>query len=553
MGQVARYTQAMIDTYVAKGYWKPALTVDYWEQHASRFPEQEAVVDSTRRVTWREAVQMIHCLTAAFLQRGLKKDDVLLCQLYNSVSLTLLRLACEKAGIVLALVPTTFREAEIAAILGQTRAVGAVFPARFRHFDYVRMFTDLQRSFDHLTHLFAVGQETPRGLASLDDMMRTSFPSMKECLDSQKFTPFEFTEIVTTSGSTGLPKCVEWTACARLATAREYISRLCLTQHDVVAAFSPSISGSAETLVHRTPPQLGMKTVMLEHFTPEQACQLVQSERVTVAGAVPTHLVRLVHFPGVHDYDLRSLRLLLVSGGSLPYHVGREIEKLLGCKVVQGYGGMDIGAVTVGERRAPQRVRLTTVGKPLEGNVVTLVDPETGAEVPQGGVGVVTVEGPHCVGGYFRNPTATREARRHGKFDMGDLGMFTTDGDLVLCGRVKDIIIRGGQTIHPKEVEDLLGQHPRIAEVALVRMPDEEMGERICAFVVLKPGQTLTFDEMVAFLKAQQIALYKIPERLEVVCELPLVPGGNKVNKRQLEDALQKKLQSEGIDIEELL
>jgi non-ribosomal peptide synthetase component E (peptide arylation enzyme) len=226
----------------------------------------------------------------------------------------------------------------------------------------------------------------------------------------------------------------------------------------------------------------------------------------------------------------------------LPYHLGVETEELLGCKVVQGYGGMDIGAVAAGYLSAPQDIRLKTVGRILKGNSVTLLDPDSGEEVPQGDVGLVTAEGPHCVGGYFRDPETTEASRIHGKFNMGDLGVIDEEGNLYLRGRVKDVIIRGGQTIYPKEVEALLSEHPKVTEAALVRMPDPEMGERACAFVVPKDGETIAFEEMSSFFKSRQVALYKIPERLEVIPELPLVAGGNKVNKRQLEETIRAKL-----------
>jgi non-ribosomal peptide synthetase component E (peptide arylation enzyme) len=547
MGKVARYTQAIIDDYVKKGFWTAQLTVDFWERNADLYPDDEALVDSSFRVTWTEGVEMIHRITAKFLDLGLKKDDVILCQLYNSVPLSLTRLACEKAGILVAIVGTKFRETEIAAILARTRSVGAVFPARFRRFDFFKMFFEMEGRFEHLKHLFVVGETAPEGSISFYEMMQDTscLERMNHGLDKQKFDPFEYTEITTTSGSTGIPKCVEWVACARLATAREYVKDLEMTRDDVVAAVSPSISGSAETLIHRTPPQLGAKTVMLEHFTPEQACALIEEEGVTAVGAVPTHLVRLVNFPGLKDYDLKSLRFIQVSGGLLPYHLGVETEQKLNCKVVQGYGGMDIGAVAAGYLSAPQEIRLKTVGRILRGNEVALLNPDSEAKVPNGEVGLVTVEGPHCVGGYFQDPTATSESRIGGKFNMGDLGTIDKAGNLYLRGRVKDVIIRGGQTIYPKEIEELLVEHPMVSEAALVRMPDSEMGEKACAFVVAKEGVSFTFEEMVSFFKERQLAPYKIPERLEWVEELPLVPGGNKINKRELEERVKAALQSE--------
>lgn len=545
MGKVARYTQKVINTYMERGYWTRDLTVDFWEKNAERCPDDEALVDSRFRLTWSEGVRMIHRLTAAFLDLGLKKDDVILCQLYNSVPLTLTRLACEKAGLLVAIVGTKFRETEIAAVLGRTGAVGAVFASQFRGFGFFKMFSGMQQKCAHLKHLFVVGDDVPSEGLSFYEIVETPSPMEGDKgLDRQKFEPFEFTEITTTSGSTGIPKCVEWVGSARLATAREYIKDMAMTRQDVVAAVSPSISGSAETLVHRTPPQVGAKTVMLEHFTPEDACRLIQEERVTAVGAVPTHLVRLVEFPGLKDYDLSSLRFIQVSGGMLTYHLGVETESKLGCKVIQGYGGMDIGAVASGYLDAPQEIRLKSVGRILRGNEATLLDPDTGEEVPKGGVGLVTVEGPHCVGGYFRDPETTAQSRVGGKFNMGDLGTIDEQGNLYLRGRVKDIIIRGGQTIYPKEIEELLVEHPKVSEAALVRMPDEEMGERACAFVVPRKGQAFTFDEMSSFFRERRVALYKIPERLELIQELPLVAGGNKVNKSRLEEEIKTRLAS---------
>ena len=546
MGKVERYTEEMIADYTNRGFWTPHLTVDFWEANAATIPHEEALVDSEFRVTWSEGVRMIHRLTAKFLELGLKKDDVILCQLYNSVPLSLVRLACEKAGILVAIVGTKFRETEIAAVLGRTEAVGAVYPARFRRFDFSEMFSQMRSRFKAFKHLFVVGEDVPAEALSVYDIIRNkSGKEGDKTLDRQKFYPYEFTEITTTSGSTGIPKCVEWVACARLATAREYIKDLHIAKHDIIAAVSPSITGSAETLIHRTPPQVGARTVMLEDFSPEEACKLIQRERVTVVGAVPTHLVRLVEFAGLRDYDLSSLRFIQVSGGLLSYQLGVETEEKLGCKVVQGYGGMDVGAVASGYLDAPQEIRLKTVGRILSGNVVTLLDPDTGEEIPKGEVGLVTVEGPHCVGGYFRDPAATTDSRIGGKFNMGDLGTLDQEGNLYLRGRVKDVIIRGGQTIYPKEVEELLAEYPKVSEVALVRMPDYEMGEKACAYVVTKKGERFTFEEMVAFFKSRHVALYKIPERLELVDELPLVPGGNKINRRLLEERVKAALDSE--------
>ena len=545
MAKVSRYTNEMVDQYVKAGYWTRELTVDFWDRNASSYPDEEALVDSRNRLTWLQAKQRIDRLALGLLDLGFKKDDVLLIQLYNSVELNIIRLACEKAGILLTIVPYTFRHTELESVLKQVEAKGVFISYEFRGFNYFEMFEEIRPRVQALKYIFMIGDQVPDQAISVQKMMdqdaavpRHDFP------EKFKFDPFEFEEIMTTSGTTGAPKCVEWTGCARLTQARQYIKKLNLTRRDVIAAFSPSTGAATECLVYRCPPQVAAKTIMMERFTPEGACKLIERERITVVGIVPTMIVRLLEYPGLREHDLSSLRILVSTASLLPYQVAKETEEKLGCSICQGYGSIDSGAVTMCGIDEPQEARWQTVGRPFPGGEVKLLD-EEGAEVPLGEVGMVTVAGPTCVGGYYKDPEATEQAWTGGRFKMGDLGLFETEGRLKIIGRQRDIIIRGGQNIYPKEVEDQLASHEKIAEVAIVRMPDRQMGEKACAYIVLKPRQRLTFEEMVSFLKEKRIAPFKIPERLVIVQSLPLVPGGNKVDKRPLEQEIAQKLKIE--------
>jgi len=543
MAKVSRYTKEMVDQYVRDGYWTRELTVDFWDRNAALYPDEEALVDSRNRLTWLQAKQRIDKLALSLLDLGFKKDEVLLAQLYNSVELNLIRLACEKAGILLTILPYTFRHAELESVLKQVEAKGAFIPYEFRGFNYFEMFEEIRPRVQALKYIFVIGDGVPDTAISVQEMMdqEAKFPR-DDYPKKFKFGPFEFEEIMTTSGTTGTPKCVEWTGCARLAQARQYIKKLNLTRHDVIAAFSPSTGAATECLVYRCPPQVAAKTIMIERFTPEEACQLIERERITVAGIVPTMIVRLLEYPGIPEHDLSSLRILVSTGSLLPYQVAKEAEKKLGCTICQGYGSIDSGAVTMCGIDEPQEARWQTVGRPFPGGEVRLMN-EEGVEVL---LGEVTVAGPTCVGGYYKDLEATKQAWTGGRFKMGDLGVFDTEGRLKIIGRQRDIIIRGGQNVYPKEMEDQLVQHAKIAEVAIVRMPDRQMGEKACAYVVLKPQQRFTFEEMVSFLKKKRIAPFKIPERLEIVQSLPLVPGGNKVDKRHLEQEIAQKLKTEG-------
>ncbi len=532
-----------IREYIEKGFWTRDLTVDFWDRNAEKCPDETAIVDSKTRLTWSQAKKQIDRIALGLLEQGFDKGDVMLVQLFNSVDLVLIRLACEKAGIFLAVVAPTFRHLELQFVLNKVEAKGVFIPYEFRGFDYYGMFTELQSRVPSLETIFVAGENVPEGAISLQAMQETPLEEKhpEDFLDAFKFAPFGFEEIMTTSGSTGIPKCVQWPDCARLAHARVGIERLRLTGEDVFCAFSPSTGASTEYLTYRCPPQIPAKTVMMEKFDPEEACLLIEKERVTAGGIVPPMITRLINHPDLHKHDLRSLRLLLSTAAPLPYEVAKEAEEKLGCSILSAYGSMDSGGVSLSSIDDPREARLTTVGSPLPGNEVKLVDDE-GNEVPHGEIGQVTVRGPHCTEGYYMDPEATREAWKTGMFNLGDLGKFDAGGRLQLVGRKKDVIIRGGQNIYPKEIEDLLVQHPKVFDVAVVKMPDREMGEKACACVVSKTGDKLTFEEMIAFLIERNIAKFKLPEKLVSFETLPLTPAGNKVNKRALEEEVAGKI-----------
>jgi acyl-CoA synthetase (AMP-forming)/AMP-acid ligase II len=220
-----------------------------------------------------------------------------------------------------------------------------------------------------------------------------------------------------------------------------------------------------------------------------------------------------------------------------------EAEEKLGCRLIPQYGANDVAMVTTGAWDDPREARLRSVGRPADGLEVKLFD-DRDKEVPPGEVGEVVVRGPHCLPGYHKDPQALAEAWRGGWFHMGDLGRIDQDGFLYIVGRKKDMILRGGQNIFPAEIEEILMQHPKVAGAAVVRMPDPVMGERACAYVVPQAGEELTFEEMVAFFKGKKVASFKIPERLELIPELPLV-SAQKVDKKVLEEDILKKLKKE--------
>jgi non-ribosomal peptide synthetase component E (peptide arylation enzyme) len=284
----------------------------------------------------------------------------------------------------------------------------------------------------------------------------------------------------------------------------------------------------------------------MEHFDAEEALKLIQRERITVGCVVPAQLAMMVSHPHLSEYDLSSIRLWWCVGALLPYHQGVEIEKKIGGVIVTGLGATDWGGFTISSIDEPPEVRLLTEGKPITGVEIKLVD-DGGQEVPRGEMGEVWGRGEVCLSGYYKDPEATWKAwSKDGWFRMGDLGKWDEQGNLVVVGRKKDMIIRGGQNIYPIEIENLLVSHPKVADVAVVGMPDSVMGERVCAYVVPKTWQEITLEELVSFLKGKNIAPYKLPERLEIVGRIPMVAGEQKVDKKLLQQEIASKLKAEG-------
>ncbi len=542
----SRYTEELINDYIKRGFWDPELLItDLSDRCARDYPDEEAVIDSRTRLTWREVQQRIDRIAQGLWDLGYQKDDVLATQLPNCVEYFLLFFACERAGVIMATTQPTFRHAEMEPILRQTRAKGIVIIRRYRDFDYVSMVEELQTKLPELKHIIIVGDDVPDGSLSMTEIMNRKLENRQPSLYSPpRFKPYEVTRIFNTSGTTGIPKCIERPVASRILAGKTVAKRMALEHKDIVAAGWNLAAGGSELLCNVSIPWVGAKLVNIERYTPEIACQLVEREKVTVLAVVPAELVRLVDYPDADKYDLSSLRLIFTGTQLLTPETGARAEERFKCPIFIIFGSGDVGPVSTTQVGDPPEVRLRTVGRPVDGNEVKIIDSD-GNPLPPGEIGEVYVTGPNLVSGYYGNQEMTNKAWRDGWFCTGDAGKLDGDGHLTLIGRKRDVIIRGGQNIYPSEVEGVLAEHPKVSDAAIVAMPDPVMGQKQCAYVVPAHGQTFSFEEMVSFLRSCKLALYKIPERLEIMTGLPLVAAGNKVDKSQLEADIDNKLKQE--------
>lgn len=541
-----RYTDEMIAEFKRDGYWTDEIFSDFWIRNAKELKDREALVDSKYRVTWGQAKDLIDALALAWVKLGIAKDARVIIQAPNSVYGFLARVASERAGLVSLTVYPYLREKELEYMLERTEATAVCIPQIYRKFNYLEMYRGLVGKSKNLKYFFLFDEEipagAPEGTFSLIRLANQKVdPSELKLLDERRFSSTNDVGLLTsTTGTTGLPKLVEWPISSRVCTSKARIDIWHLTKDDITMAIAPHAGGAAGTLTYFAAPLAGAKTVLMEEFDPEGALALIEKEKVTAIGVVPTHLVRMLEADET-KYDLSSLRFIRSAGGYLPPQVAEEAERRYKAIITSDLGTQDVGSVSGCTIDDPGEIRRRTVGRMLPGNKVRLLD-DSGKDVPEGSPGQLWFRGPHAPAGYYRDPGSTAPVfDKNGWTTTGDI-VKSEEGCLWIMGRAKDMIIRGGQNIYPAEIEGILNEHPKVANVAIVGYPDREMGERACAYVVPKAGQTFTKDEMVSFLKEKKLAAFKLPERLEVMDALPVVGDSGKVDKKVLKSDIEKKV-----------
>jgi long-chain acyl-CoA synthetase len=337
--------------------------------------------------------------------------------------------------------------------------------------------------------------------------------------------------ILYTSGTTGTPKGAELTH-LNLSLNAEIVAET-LTEvgpEDVVLGALPQFHSFGQTATLNASLREGACVVMLPRFEPGAALEAMQRERVTVFQGVPTMYGAMLNHPGREDFDTSSLDNCMTGGAAMPVEVMRGFEEAFGCKILEGYGLSETSPVACSNH--PDRERKPgSIGQPVRGVEMQIVD-EDDNPLPPGEPGEVVIRGHNIMKGYWQRPDATEEAMRGGWFHSGDIGRADEDGYFYIVDRKKDLIIRGGYNVFPREVEEVLYEHPAVLEAAVVGAPDEEMGEEVCAAVVLRPEVSASAEELQQYVKSQ-LAAYKYPRQIWFIDELPKGPTG-KILKREI-------------------
>jgi long-chain acyl-CoA synthetase len=337
--------------------------------------------------------------------------------------------------------------------------------------------------------------------------------------------------ILYTSGTTGTPKGAELTHGNLYANAKVCIDTLfAMDENDVLLGALPLFHSFGQTVCLNCAALVGATLTFIPRFDPGKALEIIQRDKVTMFAGVPTMYAAMLHHPEHDRYDTSCLRLCVSGGAAMPVEILRGFERAFRCKILEGYGLSETSPVA--SFNHPDRERKPgSIGTPLQGVEMKVVDDE-GNDVPQGEVGEIAIRGHNVMKGYWRRDDATQEVMREGWFHTGDMAQVDEDGYFFIVDRKKDMIIRGGYNVYPREIEEVLYQHPAIREAAVIGIPHESLGEEVGACVVLKQGQEIGADELQAFVK-QEVAAYKYPRRIWFADELPKGPTG-KILKREI-------------------
>ncbi len=527
-------TAERIRESTAAGLWRNETLETYLDRWASTRPGKTALVDGQGRYSYEALARAVERVAHGLRAHGVDRGSVVSCQLPNWNECVLVLLAAGRLGAVVNPIPPTYRASELRFMLGLLGSQVAIVPAIFRSFDYTEMLAALRPALPRLEHVFVARGAAPAGQKPFSTLTDTAWEARAGRGGLEGTEPNTVNEVVFTSGTTGEPKGVMHTPNTTLAAIYGAIERLGFSERDVLLM--------ASTLGHQTGYLygyclnflLGATVVWMDMWKAEEAARLIEAERVTFTMGATPFLRDLTYTPT--GSDLSSLRLFESAGAPIPRQLVRDGRARLGCAISAGWGMTENGLVTCNGLQDAEEKVFTTDGSPLPGMELRLVGLD-GHDVPAGTEGDLLVRGPAQFVGYFERPQFTLESHTpDGWFKTGDRGTLDGDGYLAITGRTKDLIIRGGENIPVVEVENLLYTHPKVAGVAIVGMADARLGERACAVVIPRDGQSITLAEIVAFLDAHQLARHKFPERVEIVSEFPMTPSGKiqKYRVRQL-------------------
>ena len=523
------------DHFREAGYWLDKTVDQLLTEAAASTPGKVAVVadradrDQARLFTYRELEDLAERAASSLRKLGLGPGDVVTVQLPNWWEFVVAAFACSKIGAIMNPVMPILRERELLYILSFCEAKVFIVPKVYRGFNYSAMAEGMRGELPYLKHLIVVDGESD---SSFERALLATEPAGK----STDPRPDDMSVLMFTSGTTGEPKGVIHTSNSLIGCTKALTERFGLDASDVLLVASPVGHMTGYAAIVLLSVYLGGTMVLQDVWEPKHGVSLMAREGVTYTAASTPFLSDICDVVKAGAPSPASLRSFLCGGAPIPSVLIERAASELGIKVCSLWGMTEVLAATLTEPSRASDKSPTTDGRPLEGMEVRIVDFD-GKPVPTGQSGRLLVRGCQMFTGYYKK-SELKTFDAEGWFDSGDLAYMDGEGYIRISGRVKDVLIRGGENVPVVEIENLLYKHPAVAAVAVVGYPDARLGERGCAFIVPKPGSTIDLPTMQAYLAECKMAKQFWPERVELVADLPRTASG-KIQKFKLKEVAQ--------------
>jgi len=524
--------------------WWPGLTFgDVLDKAADSCPHKEAFVDEKSRLTFLQARQNVDRLAISMMALGIEPLTRVLVQMPNWNEFVYAYLSLQKIGAIPVLLIDRYRQYEINHLAQLTGATTWIVPERHKKIDYLLIIRDVLKNNPTMANVILVRGAEHDGCFNMEELIAQADLSEANLdkLADRRPDPDQVAHMGPTGGTTGLPKVAPRTHNSMLCSA-EYAAKAWEVEGSDICLLAGPIGhdltftkGFCASIITKG------KTVFLDSTDADDICRTIEAEKVTAVVWVPTLASRLVNFERLQDYDLSSLKKMHCGGGvSLPDLITGVREKLH-CNFFNGYGGTE-GQTCLTRSMDEIETILHTVGKPTcPYDIYKIVD-KNGEELPVNVSGELLIKGPGVFTGYYNAPDENKTVfDKDGFFKTGDMAKVDEAGNIVLTGRIKEMINRGGESISAVEIEKLISSHPDVALVAVVPMPDPVMGEKACAYIQPMPGVELDFDAIIAFLKDNKVSVLQFPERIEFTDAMPLTQTG-KLDKKALIRHICKKI-----------
>ena len=536
--------------YLKAGYWQRKPLSDIVDDALQKHGDRVAIAFQGEHITYMDLGRKVDRLALHLLDMGHRPLDRMILHMPNMPETIYLYFAAVKIGVIPIMVVPQHRLYEIGFFAELAQVTSYAVPGTFRNFDYLGLAREVSSKSSFLKHVIVDQEDVPQGMTSLKKLLNDPIEERvdaKQVFASARPNPFEPAVFQLSGGTTGIPKLIPRThndyyynslVCqyfCGFGKGTVYLISLPITHNYSTA--SPGFQGVFMG---------GGTLVLAPSSSPDVVLPLIERERVTMMPAVPTVVINLMSYPDLKKYDISSLKVMTIGGSKLNAELAREVHPRLGAHVQQGYG-MAEGPLLLTRLDAPEEIRFFTQGELLSpGDEIKIVDPDSGKEVSCGEVGELWWRGPTTSRGYYKAPERNAVAfTEDGFYKTGDLFCLHPSGNLVVEGRIKDTINRGGVKISAEEMENHILAFPKIVNCAYVAMPDPVLGEKACVFAIPTAGQNFELNELNDFLlKEREVAKFKLPERLELVTELPLSNVG-KVSKVRLREMIMQKLKKE--------